>query len=319
MTNRPGFILALFLMHAAALALASDPPPAAPSTKEFDAILKAHPPQPASPPAINPIALSQEGSAAGAQWESMEGWLTVRNVTRPALYPVLPDARTANGTAVIIAPGGAFLALSFDTEGLQVAKYLAARGITCFVLAYRVDSTPKDIAGFLKAIAGRMANAPPKMTHGDITSRAEPLAQADASSAISYVRAHAAEYSIDPHRIGLMGFSAGGMTTMNVATSYQAKTRPDFIGVIYGAMPERAVPSDAPPAFIALAADDPLLGYASIPIFDAWREAGKSVELHIYAHGSHGFGMRKVGTSADHWIDDYYNWLLAEHLTNPAK
>jgi acetyl esterase/lipase len=318
MTYRLAIIALSMLMGAADGAFASDPPSAAPSAKEFDAILKAHPPQPASPPPIPAIELSQEGSAASAQWESMEGWLTVRNVTQPALYPVLPDARKANGTAVIIAPGGAFLALSFDTEGREVAKYLAARGITCFVLTYRVDSTPKDIGGFLQAIADRMGHAPPKMTHGDITSRAEPLAQADALSAIAYVRSHAADYSIDPHRIGLMGFSAGGMTTMNVATSYQTKTRPDFLGVIYGAMPQRPVPSDAPPAFIALAADDPLLGYASIPMFDAWRGAGKSVELHIYAHGSHGFGMRKVGTSADHWIDDYYNWLLAEGLTKPA-
>lgn len=285
----------------------------------FLAMFKANPPQTVAPPAIKAIPLAQTGSADTALWETFEGWRTVRNVTQPALYPVLPAAGTANGTSVIIAPGGAFLSLSFDTEGMEVAKYLAARGITCFVLTYRLDATPKDIDGFGRAIGARIGKAPPKMTHGEITSPAEVLAQADGLAAVAYVRSHAAEYGIDTHKIGFMGFSAGGMTTMNVATSYTPASRPDFIGVIYGASPVRPVPADAPPAFIALAADDPLLGYASVPIFDAWREAGKSAELHVYAHGSHGFGMRKVGTSAEHWIEDYYTWLVAEHLTTAAK
>jgi acetyl esterase/lipase len=309
----------LALISAPINVFAVDPVPPGPGPNEFEAMLKAHPPQPTAAPAIKPIALSKEGSASTAQWETMEGWLTVRNVTQPALYPVVPDKGKANGTSVIIAPGGAFLTLSFDTEGMEEAKYLAARGITCFVLTYRVDPTPKDVAGLIKTIMDRMAHAPPNMTHGEIVAPAQSLAQTDGLSAVAYVRSHAAEFSIDPNKIGLMGFSAGGMTIMNVATAYEPKSRPDFVGVIYGAMPKRAVPKDAPPAFIAVAADDPLLAHASVPIFDAWQEAGRSAELHIYAHGSHGFGMRKVGTSADHWIDDYYNWLVGEHLTTTAK
>jgi acetyl esterase/lipase len=281
----------------------------------FMAMFKANPPKKIATPDVKVIPLSQTGSPTSNLWEVMEGWRTLRNVTQPALYPVLPAAGTANGTAVIIAPGGAFITLAFDTEGMEVAKYLAARGITCFVLTYRVDPTPVDVEGLGRTIGERMGNAPPKMTHGEIKSPAEALAQADGLAAMAYVRSHATDYGIDVHKIGFMGFSAGGMTTMNVATAYKPETRPDFIGVIYGASPVRPVPADAPPAFIALAADDPLLGYASVPIFDAWREAGKSAELHIYAHGSHGFGMRKVGTSAEHWIEDYYNWLKAERLT----
>ncbi len=281
----------------------------------FMAAFKAHPPQPVAPPAIKAIPLSTLGSPDTTQWEALEGWRTARNVTQPALYPVTPPAGKANGTAVIIAPGGAFLTLAFDTEGMEIAKSLSARGITCFVLTYRVDATPRDTDGLARAIGERMGKAPPKMTHGQIEAPAESLAQADGLAAMAYVRSHAAEYGIDPHKIGFMGFSAGGMTTTNVATAYAPDTRPDFIGVIYGAMNERPLPADAPPAFIALAADDQLLGYASVPMFDAWRAAGKDVELHIYAHGGHGFGMRKVGTSADHWIDDYYTWMLAEHLT----
>ncbi len=281
---------------------------------QFLNIFKANPPQLIAPPAIKAIPLSKAGSPDTTQWETMEGWVTTRNVTQPALYPVLPAPGMANGTAVIIAPGGAFLTLAFDTEGREVAKYLAARGVTCFVLTYRVDETPKDIDGLARSIGARMGSAKPNMTHGDIEAPAEKLGQEDGLAAMAYVRSHASDYGIDSHKIGFMGFSAGGMTTMNVATHYDATTRPDFIGVIYGAMHETPVPADAPPAFIALAADDPLLGHASVPIFEAWRDAGKSAELHVYAHGSHGFGMRKVGTSAEHWIDDYYNWLTAEKL-----
>ena len=319
MKRRTATLALLALTYASTRLFAADALPSAPGPNQFEAMLKAHPPTPAATPAIKPILLSHEGAASTAQWESMEGWLTVRNVTQPALYPVLPEHAKANGTAVIIAPGGAFLSLSFDTEGMLEAKYLAARGISCFVLTYRVDPTPKDVQGFIKTIMDRMSHAPPNMTHGEIVAPAETLAQADGLSAVAFVRAHASEYAIDPTKIGLIGFSAGGMTTMNVATAYDASSRPDFVGVIYGAMPKRAVPKDAPPAFIAVAADDPLLAHASVPIFDAWQAAGISAELHIYAHGSHGFGMRKVGTSAEHWIDDFYHWLVGEHLTIPAK
>jgi acetyl esterase/lipase len=310
-------LLAACSILSLSLSLALAMPVAAQAPAGFDgflAIFKAHPPQPVAAPVITAIPLSTTGSPDTTQWESMEGWVTARNVTQPALYPILPAPGTANGTAVIIAPGGAFLTLAFDTEGREVAKYLAARGITCFVLTYRVDETPKDTDGLAATIGARMGSAKPNMTHGDIEAPAEKLGQEDGLAAMAYVRSHASDYGIDPHKIGFMGFSAGGMTTMNVATHYDAATRPDFIGVIYGAMYETPVPVDAPPAFIALAADDPLLGHASVPIFDAWRDGGHSAELHIYAHGSHGFGMRKVGTSADHWIEDYYSWLTAEKL-----
>lgn len=277
--------------------------------------LAANPPRKIDPPAIEPIPLAATGSPRTAIWESMFGMTTVRNVTQPALYPVLPVKGKANGTAVVIAPGGAFLSLSFDSEGLLVARYLAERGVTSFVLTYRLDQTPPETGAFLQVMGKRFASAAPKRTRGAIIdSAAPPLAQADGLAAIAYVRSHAGDYGIDPKRIGMIGFSAGGMTTMNVATAYDAASRPDFIGVIYGAAPDRPVPKDAPPAFVALAADDGLLGYASVPIFDAWREAGKPVELHVYAAGDHGFGMRKTGTSADNWIGHFHQWMVASKL-----
>ncbi len=286
----------------------------------YDALFKAHPPQVIPVPAdLTQIPLSTTGSPSSDIWTDFMGGRMLRDVTQPALIPVLPKAGTSNGAAIIIAPGGAFLTLSIDSEGLQVAQYLADRGFTCFVLKYRLDPTPADNDGLSATLAARFSNIPATAFHGDVGSPATALAQADGLSAMAYVRSHAATYGIDTHRIGFMGFSAGGMTTMNVATAYDAASRPDFIGVIYGASPDRPVPADAPPAFIAVAADDPLLGHASVPIFEAWRTAGKDVELHIYAHGGHGFGMRPTGTTTDHWIEDYYNWLVAEHLTAPAQ
>jgi acetyl esterase/lipase len=244
----------------------------------------------------------------------MFGQTTLRNVTQPALYPVLPPAGKANGTALVIAPGGAFLSLSFDSEGLLVARRLAERGVTCFVLAYRLDPTPQDPAAFMQVVAKRFSMPAKRRTSIDIDSPAVAQAQEDGLAALRWVRAHAGDYGIDMKRIGMIGFSAGGKTTMNVATAYDAASRPDFIGVIYGAAPERPVPKDAPPAFIALAADDGLLGHASVPIFEDWRAAGKSAELHVYAAGDHGFGMRRMGTTSDHWIEHFEQWMQASKL-----
>jgi acetyl esterase/lipase len=310
-----GAACAAGLLLLAAGAYAQEPPPPAGGFDEFARTARANPPRPAPAPAIRPIALASIGNPSTATWETMFGQTTVRNVTQPALYPVLPSAGTANGTAVVIAPGGAFLSLAFDSEGLLVARYLAARGITCFVLAYRLEPTPRDPGAFLQIVEKRFSTPRPGRTAIDPTeSPAIALAQQDGLAAMRWVRTHAGDYGVDPKRIGMLGFSAGGMTTMNVATAYDAASRPDFIGVLYGAGPSRPVPPDAPPAFIALAANDPLLGHASVPIFEEWRAAGKSVELHVYAAGDHGFGMRHTGTSADNWSGHFVQWLQASKL-----
>jgi acetyl esterase/lipase len=299
----------------AAGAHAQDRASAPSALDDYVRMSQANPPRPAPAPAIKPIALAPIGSTRTEIWETMFGQTTLRNVTRPALYPVLPAPGKANGTALVIAPGGGFLSLSFDSEGLMVARYLAERGVTCFVLAYRLEPTATDPAEFMKAVAKRFSAPRKSRTRADLDESPAVLeAQADGMLAISYLREHAAGYGIDPARIGMLGFSAGGITTMNVATAYDAASRPDFIGVIYGAAPERVVPKDAPPAFIALAANDGLLGQASVPIFEDWRAAGKPVELHVYAGGEHGFGMRKTGTSADNWIGHFAQWMQALRL-----
>ncbi|WP_020655606.1 alpha/beta hydrolase [Massilia niastensis] len=306
-------VAALLLAHAT-YAQATEPS-GPPAKMDVAAFFAANPPKPASPATEASIPLLTAGSPATETWETMFGHRTVRNVTQPAVYPVRPAPGKANGTALVIAPGGAFLSLSFDTEGMMLANYLAERGVTCFVLKYRLDSTPTDTAGFMRTVGARMRSAKPRMTRGDlIDSKAQPLAQQDGLAAIQWVRTHASDYGLDPQRIGIIGFSAGGMTAMNVATGYSAASRPDFVGVIYGGAPERPVPKDAPPIFVALAADDGLLGYAGVPIFEDWRAAGKLAELHIYAAGEHGFGMRGVPTSADHWPEHFVQWLKASHL-----
>jgi acetyl esterase/lipase len=283
--------------------------------QEMTAFLAAHPPTPVSPATESSVPIAAGGSPSTEDWVNMFGHRVVRNVTQPALYPVRPAAGKANGTAVIIAPGGAFLSLAFDTEGMMVAQYLAERGITSFVLKYRLDQTPKESGAFLKVVGERMRGWNPRRTHVDpAESKDIPLAQEDGLTAVRWVRAHAAEYGVDPAKVGIIGFSAGAVTAMNVATAYDASSRPAFVGAIYGAAPERPVPKDAPPVFVALAADDGIMAYAGVPIFEAWRAAGRSAELHVYAAGEHGFGMRKVGTSADNWNEHFVQWLRSVRL-----
>ncbi len=272
-------------------------------------------PTPIAPASEPSIVLDTGGKPSDEQWSNFEGGRMVRNVTQAAIYPVRPAPGKANGTAIVIAPGGAFMALSFDSEGMQVARYLAEQGVTSFVLKYRLDPTPRDGEGFGRAIGQRVTTFSPTTPYVDMPdSAAQRWGQEDGLAAIKWVRSHAGEYGVRADRIGMIGFSAGGMTTMNVLGNYDSGSRPDFAAVIYGASTGRPLPKDLPPLFIAFAADDPLLGYASTPIFDAWRKAGKPVEMHVYQAGSHGFGMRKVGGTAEQWPVHFSQWLKANGL-----
>jgi acetyl esterase/lipase len=148
----------------------------------------------------------------------------------------------------------------------------------------------------------------------------ETQSVADAFQAMRVVRGHAAEWSLDPRKIGFIGFSAGAMLAVDVGTGYDAATRPDFIGAIYGALRAgHTVPADAPPLFVAAASDDNLLSGKSLPIYEAWRAARRPAELHIYERGGHGFGMARQGVTSDHWIDELEWWLEEHGLAAPAK
>ncbi|MDN3657263.1 GDSL-type esterase/lipase family protein [Ferruginibacter paludis] len=241
----------------------------------------------------------------------------VYNVAQPTLTAYLPPASAANGTAVIIAPGGAFHTLSIESEGTEVAKWLNAKGVAAFVLKYRlVHSLTNDpVAELLKKM-------------GDFKKLDEEndsvvtMAIADGLKAVAYVRTHAAEYNISPKRIGFMGFSAGGTVTMGAVFNSTAADRPDFAAPVYPyitALKNQAIPPDAPPLFICAATDDQLgLASHSTNLYNAWIAAKKPAELHMYAKGGHGFGMRKNDIPTDTWIDRFGDWLEEQGLLWPV-
>jgi acetyl esterase/lipase len=239
----------------------------------------------------------------------------VTNVTQPTLTAYLPDPARANGTAVIIAPGGGFHFLSINSEGVDVAKWLAARGVAAFVLKYRLVRTGEDAAKEIMAKLGDMKK------FEEATAPVIPLAVADGQAAISYVRKHASEFGVSPQRIGIMGFSAGGTITASVALQYNADSRPDFAAPIYawtGPVKVTDVPKDAPPLFLVAATDDGLAP-DSVKLYSQWRAAGKPAELHIYSKGGHGFGMRKQNLPSDQWIERFGEWLAVQGLMKPLR
>lgn len=264
-----------------------------------EAVIKIYPPD-ALPKAATPERFDKESGDA-----------IVWNVSEPSLTPFLPEPSKANGSAVIVAPGGGFWFLSWENEGTRVAERLAKEGFTAFVLRYRLEAMPDDPAAFKRESKERVIGLIKlAMAGGGVqkhTFPIEKLAAADAAAAVRLVRQRAAEWRLDPSRVGFVGFSAGGITAANVAT-LDPTGRPDFVGIIYGAL-HNPVPADAPPAFIATSADDGLLESAAIPMFQAWRAAGRPAELHLFEKGGHGWGMSVKGLTSDHWIDEFVVWL----------
>jgi acetyl esterase/lipase len=234
----------------------------------------------------------------------------VTNVTRPSLLVFKPTGGTHTDSAAVICPGGGFMALSIDSEGIEAAKWLAARGMTTFVLKYRLAHTGEDATQEFTILF---------QDHQKFMETIDPvipLSIADGLAAVAYVRKHAAEWGLSPDRIGVIGFSAGGSVATGAALRYQPDGRPAFAAPIYpatGMFKADAVPADAPPMFIAAATDDNLgLAPDSISLYQKWTGAHKSVELHMYAVGGHGFGMRKHGHPSDSWINRLGDWLEAQ-------
>jgi acetyl esterase/lipase len=242
-----------------------------------------------------------------------EVWHTnvVTNVSRPTLTVFKPTNGENSGSGVIICPGGGYMALSIDSEGNEVARYLASRGMTAFVLKYRLAPTENDATQEFVDLWAHDRAKLDAMIKQDL-----PLAVADGLAAVAYVRQHAAEWNISPDHVGIMGFSAGGGVTTGVAFGYKADSRPAFVAPIYAGgndFRDLTVPGDAPPMFIAAATDDNLgLAPASLALYRQWTLANKPAELHLYAKGGHGFGMRKQGIPTDHWIDRFAEWLELE-------
>jgi len=235
--------------------------------------------------------------------------LIARNVSVPTITPFLPDPARATGAAVIVAPGGAFMSLSVQWEGDTTARWLADHGIAAFVLKYRLNPTPAQDGAFMAEMGRRMGEA--AQAGGAVAGIAEPRATQDALTALKFVRAGAAKWKIDPTRVGMIGFSAGAMTTMQAVLTGSPAERPAFFGYVYGPMLPVAVPTGAPPMFAALALDDPLFGRQSFGVVDAWHKAGVPVELHAYERGSHGFGAGVPGTTTTLILPEFHLWMAS--------
>jgi acetyl esterase/lipase len=221
----------------------------------------------------------------------------VFNVVTPTLTAYLPEPGKATGTGVVVAPGGGFVALAIDLEGNIVARWLQEKGIAAFVLKYRI-------------MEKRQEGIPTGMNMDE----SGKYGIADGIQALKVVRQHATEWGLSPDRIGFIGFSAGAMVTSGVLLQKDASARPNFAAMIYGgpfgAMP--AIPTKLPPMFLAWAQDDAVALAPVVKFYDALKSAGHKPEVHIFSSGGHGFGMRKQGTSSDHWIEDFYYWMAAQ-------
>lgn len=238
----------------------------------------------------------------------------VTNVSVPTMRVFRPES--PNGTSIIVAPGGGLYALSILSEGNHVAEWLNKKGITAFVLKYRLVPTGED---GVKEITD-LGNTNP-MEIGRRVQPVLPLSIADGLAAIAHVRKNAKKYALDPDKIGFMGFSAGGAVTLGVGYNYTEANRPDFLVPVYPwttVLPPKDPLSDAPPMLIVCATDDPLgLASGSIELYSKWFSAKKPVGLHMYAKGGHGFGMKEQGLPSDSWIQRFYDWSVAEGITAP--
>lgn len=265
---------------------------------------------PAQPNAIELNTGHLPGATAQEAWHSQYGSVFARNVTVATLTPFLPDPAKATGAAVIVAPGGGFRTLSMENEGWDVAQALADRGVAAFVLKYRLNPTPEDMGDFEKSMTAMFTPgaAPPRPPMQQDPSVALAPQIADARAAFALVRSRAGEWHIDQDRIGMVGFSAGAMLTLSTAL-YGQDAKPAFIGDIYGPLMPVTVPADAPPLFIALAADDPFFANGGYGLIDSWKGAKRPVEFHLYEQGGHGFGMYPKETTSTGWFDAFARWL----------
>jgi acetyl esterase/lipase len=263
---------------------------------------------------------SEEWTQKEVKSNGLGGDVTIRNVVTPTLTVFAPEPEKATGAAVIVCPGGGFRFLSWQNEGTQVAQWLQKRGVTAFVLKYRLKETPADEGEYTKEMISFLSNLM-RFRDRDMTSEAaQKLANdlqvygaagiADGRQAVKYVRQRAKEWGIKHDRIGMIGFSAGAIVTMAAATSPVAEERPNFAAHVYAPVfGEISAPAEAPPLFVLCTADDSLAEASSVRLYSAWQDAGRDAELHIYEKGGHGFGMSKKNLPVDGWIDRFGDWL----------
>jgi acetyl esterase/lipase len=258
---------------------------------------------------------------------SPTGDRTITNVSDPTVTVFLPAPPSATGTAIVVAPGGALRLLGWDNEGLKVAQWLNSKGIAALVLKYRTLQTmpggrgrgalPPNVAGSgapRKELEIRNGNANPEP---DDPALREVLHMgiADAQQALRLARRNAAAWRIDPARVGIMGFSAGGGIAVGTALAERSDASPDFLVSLYGpSLQDVNVPAHAPPLFIAVGSSHFNVTNGCLALFAAWKAAGKPAEIHVYDQVSAGFGMTKRGLPVDSWNERLVEWLTARTL-----
>ncbi|KQM19027.1 alpha/beta hydrolase [Novosphingobium sp. Leaf2] len=295
---------------------------------------------------LAPVAVWPKGAPEEAGWPGKAA-VSVReevrengnlfNVTVPSYQAFLPPPGKATGAAVILAPGGGFRLLAMKTEGVDVAQWLAAHGVAAFVLKYRLIQTPP---GETNEAMRKRVNATLAPGVGGNPGVVDGL------EALRTIRGRASEYGIDPKRIGVAGFSAGGHVAGMMALAPNIADRPAFAGLIYG-MPFTAplpaippanlpfppgtpkepwlqptatpAPERLPPLFMAQAQDDVVVGMGFRTFYEALYAAGYRPEVHLYQRGGHGFGARFIGGTTDHWLDEFVWWLDGEGMTKPRR
>jgi acetyl esterase/lipase len=227
---------------------------------------------------------------------------------------VYSPAGKNTGVAVVVFPGGGYWVLAIDLEGTEVCDWLTSKGITCVLLKYRVPGEHKS---------PRSGPYPES-----------PVALEDAQRTLGLVRLHASEWHIDPHKVGVLGFSAGGHLSAAISTNYKKRLyslvdeadkescRPDFSVVLYPGHMQRhtsngyqlnpyvPVTKETPPTFLLQAEDDPVDPIQNALVYYlALKDAGVPVEMHLFAHGGHGFGLRRSEFPITEWPDLVEKWL----------
>jgi endo-1,4-beta-xylanase len=227
---------------------------------------------------------------------------SIRNVHNPSIEAHLPPAEKATGAAIIVAPGGGHEQLVWGSEGTDIAAWLNSLGLAAFILKYRLAQTP----GYHYTVEGE--------------------ALQDTQRAVRIVRARAKEWGLDPARVGILGFSAGGALAALTAIRFdrgrataidpveRESCRPDFVGLVYAGWEPKmdiAAPKDAPPAFLTSAgSDDAFHARETVEFYNSLFRAGAPAELHIYAHGGHGGGIRpRGGIPFGTWHARFGEWL----------
>jgi len=253
----------------------------------------------------------------------------VTHVSEPTMTVYSPKEKNTDA-AVVVFPGGGFEVLAIDLEGTEVCDWLTSRGITCVLLKYRVPSEPYD---------SKCDCRPDNLT-------TSTRSLEDAQRTIGLVRLHAKEWHIDPHRIGVLGFSAGGYLAAEISTKYQHRlyaaiddadkesARPDFAVLVYpghlatgdkagqlptiekGLNPNVPVTAETPPTFLVQAEDDNIDGVSQVLVYNAaLQKAGVKVEMHAYAEGGHAFGLRHTAMPITDWPRLAETWLHTIGMT----